>query len=174
MDQKEKEQHFSEIYFTFKDKIHRICYGYIYEKEQVEDLFQEIMINIWNSLDRFRGDSAIGTWIYRIAVNTALLYNKKTKFYNKHNVPVNDFSTEIKAVDPDDYNSRNEELRMLGKCISQLEKNDRLIISLILENLTYEQVSEIIGITPNHVGVKVNRIKRKLMSLINDMNYERI
>ncbi len=77
MNQKEKEKLFSEIYTSFKAKIHRICNGFIYEKEQVDDLFQEIMINIWNSLERFRGDSQIGTWIYKVAVNTALLYKQK-------------------------------------------------------------------------------------------------
>jgi RNA polymerase sigma-70 factor, ECF subfamily len=169
---KDKEKIFTGIYDSYKDKIYRICYGYIYEKEQVDDLFQEIMINVWNSLDRFRGESKLGTWVYKVAVNTALLYNKKTKFYTRINLTVNDISTNIPAIETDDYKSKEEKLQLLAHSISQLEKNDRLIIALILENLTYEQVSEIVGITPNNVGVKVNRIKKKLLTRINQQNHE--
>lgn len=167
----EKEKIFSEIYSGYKDKIHRICYGYIYEKEQVDDLFQEIMINIWNSLDRFRGDSKIGTWVYKVAVNTALLYNKKNKFYSKINFSVPEVSSDI-VEENEDFKAKERKLGMLTQCISQLEKNDRLVITLILEELSYEQVSEIIGITLNNVGVKVNRIKKRLFSMLNEMNYE--
>ena len=169
MQKNEKETAFSEIYSGYKDRIYRICYGYIYEKEQVDDLFQEIMINIWNSLERFRGDSTIGTWVYKVAVNTALLYNKKNKFYSKLNFSVPETALDTES---DDYRLREEKLRMLAQCISKLNKNDRIIISLILEELTYEQVSEITGITAGNVGVKVNRIKKKLFNMLKEMNYE--
>lgn len=169
MQKNEKETTFSEIYSVYKDRIYRICYGYIYEKEQVDDLFQEIMINIWNSMERFRGYSGIGTWVYKVAVNTALLYNKKNKFYSKLNFSVPEI---VIDNEPEDYKVREEKLRMLAQCISKLNKNDRIIISLILEELTYEQVSEITGITAGNVGVKVNRIKKKLFNMFKEMNYE--
>ncbi len=169
MQKNEKETAFSEIYSGYKDRIYRICYGYIYEKEQVDDLFQEIMINIWNSLERFRGDSTIGTWVYKVAVNTALLYNKKNKFYGKLNFSVPETTIDVET---DDSKIREEKLGMLAQCISRLEKNDRIIISLILEELTYEQVSEITGITAGNVGVKVNRIKKKLFNMLKELNYE--
>jgi RNA polymerase sigma-70 factor (ECF subfamily) len=170
MQTKEKEALFSEIYSGYKDRIYRICYGYIYEKEQVDDLFQEIMINIWNSLERFRGDSKIGTWIYKVAVNTALLYNKKNKFYGKLHFTIPE--TSETEMETDDFKIREEKLRMLANCISRLEKDDRIVISLILEELSYEQVSEITGITVSNVGVKVNRIKKKLFNMLKEMNYE--
>lgn len=166
MHRKEKEKIFSEIYADYKNRIHRICYGYIYEKDQVEDLFQEIMINIWNSLERFRGDSRIGTWVYKVAVNSALLYNKKNKFYGKLSFSIPE--TTFTDTETDDYRLREEKLRMLAHCISKLEKGDRIIISLILEELSYEQVSEITGITVSNVGVKVNRIKKKLFTMIKE------
>lgn len=168
----EKAALFNGIYNEFKDKIYRLCYGYIYEKQQVNDLFQEIMINIWKSLDKFRGESAMGTWVYKVAVNTALLYNKKTSFYNKRNLIVNDFNLNISAIETEDYHSKEEKLELLAYSISQLDKKDRLIITLILENMTYEQISEIVGITPNHVGVKVNRLKKKIVSQINQKSHE--
>ena len=171
MDRFEKEKVFSEVYAFYKGRIKRICYGYIYESQQVEDLFQEIMINIWNSLDRFRGESNIGTWVYKVAVNTALLYNRKIKFYSKIKLSVQEIGINTDN-EIDEINTREDKLKQLALCISKLQRNDRLIITLILEDLSYEQVSEIIGITPNHVGVKVNRIKKKLFTMINDMNYE--
>lgn len=170
MHQKEREEIFSEIYTGYKERIHRICYGYIYERDQREDLFQEIMINIWNSLESFRGDSKIGTWVYKVAVNTALLYNRKNKFYSKLNFSVPE--TIAADSETDDYRLREAKLQMLAECISELEKGDRIIISLILEELSYEQVSEITGITVNNVGVKVNRIKKKLFNMLKEKNYE--
>lgn len=168
----EKTALFNGIYNEFKDKIYRICYGYIYEKQQVNDLFQEIMINIWNSLDNFRGESKIGTWVYKVAVNTALLYNKKTSHYTKRNLVVNEFNLNIPASETAENAAKEEKLKLLAFCISQLEKKDRLMITLILENMTYEQISEIVGITPNHVGVKVNRLKKKIVTKINQKNHE--
>ncbi|NVO11500.1 MAG: sigma-70 family RNA polymerase sigma factor [Bacteroidales bacterium] len=171
MDLNEKERLFSDIYKSFRGKIYRICYGYIYEKEQVDDLFQEIMINIWNSIDRFRGESQIGTWIYKVAVNTALIHNKKTKTYQRVKVSLYE-SNSADSTESEDYRAKEEQLNKLALCISKLDKEDRLIITMILEDLSYEQVSEIVGISPNYVGVKVNRIKKRLFAMLNESNHE--
>ena len=171
MDLNEKERLFSDIYKSFRNKIYRICYGYIYEKEQVDDLFQEIMINIWNSIDRFRGESQIGTWVYKVAVNTALIHNKKTKTYQRAKVSLYE-SNPIDVIESDDYRTKEEQLNKLALCISKLDKEDRIIITMILEDLSYEQVSEIVGISPNYVGVKVNRIKKRLFAMLNESNHE--
>lgn len=172
MDLSEKERLFSDIYKSFKGKIYRICYGYIYEKEQVDDLFQEIMINIWNSIDRFRGESQIGTWIYRVAVNTALIYNKKTKTYQNTKASLFQSDIDADSTETDDYRVREEKLNNLALCISKLDKEDRLIITLILEDLSYDQVAEIVGISSNYVGVKVNRIKKRLFTMLNGSSHE--
>ncbi|MFO7977248.1 MAG: RNA polymerase sigma factor [Bacteroidales bacterium] len=170
MKQKSKQELFSSVYNDYRHKIYRICYAYIYQKEEVDDLFQEIMVNIWNGLERFRGESTIGTWVYRIAVNSALFYNRKFKRYAEINVKpdlclVNTLEHHL-GEDPHDV--VHERLDQLAKAISQLEKQDRLIISLLLEGLSYEEISEVVGITPNYVGVKVNRIKKQLKELIKD------
>jgi RNA polymerase sigma-70 factor, ECF subfamily len=168
----DREKLFIDLYSSYKEKIYRICYGYIYEKEQVDDLFQEIMINIWNSLDRFRGDSSVGTWVYRVAVNTALLYNKKTKFYARTNLLVNEYNINTPENDTAENREIEERLQLLARCISRLDKKDRLIITLILEDLSYEQVAEITGISAGNVGVRVNRIKKKLLATINIESHE--
>ena len=77
----QKEKEFKQLLADNKDMIYRLSYAYLYNKDDIDDLFQEIMINIWNSLDKFRNESKISTWIYRIAVNSALMHNKKD---NKH------------------------------------------------------------------------------------------
>lgn len=172
MDLKEKEKLFSEVYETFRHRIYRICYAYIYQKEEVEDLFQEIMINIWNSLDRFRGESQMGTWVYRVAVNSAMLYNRNNKFRNKIKSNISEIYLTSEDSDTEDHRAVEEKLNTLAKCISKLEKQDRIIISLTLEGLSYDQISEITGITTNYVGVKVNRIKKQLFSLFENESHE--
>lgn len=165
MEQKFKEELFSSIYNDYRQKIYRLCYAFIYLKDDVDDLFQEIIVNIWNSLDRFRGDSDIGTWIYRIAVNTALFHNRK--FRNYSNIKNNFFLVnEIQGHDNQDV--ADARLDNLRKAVSQLQKHDRVIISLLLEGLSYEQIADAAGITPNYVGVKVNRIKKQLKELMKD------
>ena len=170
MNTKRKEKLFQEVYKKYRPAIYRICNVYIYEKEQVEDLFQEIMLNIWNSLDKFKGDAKVGTWAYRVAVNTALLYNRKTSQYNKVKSSVIDVPMGDQPTEDSKLNERR--LHQLEQSISQLQKQDRLIISLILEELTYDQVAEIVGITPNYVGVKVTRIKKQLYELLKKYDNE--
>lgn len=172
MNKKQKEKLFLEVYQKYRPAIHRICYGYIYEKEQVDDLFQEIMLNIWNSLDKFKGDAKVGTWAYRVAVNTALLYNRKTSRYNKVKLSMGDGEVAVDYQATEEQKLNELKLNQLGQSISRLEKQDRLIISLILEELTYEQVAEIVGITPNYVGVKVTRIKKQLYELLKKYDNE--
>ncbi|GAB1472685.1 RNA polymerase sigma factor [Bacteroidota bacterium] len=158
----ESEKKFLKIYSGYRHAIYRICYGYVYDKELVEDLFQEIMLNIWNSIEKFRGDSSAETWAYRVAVNTALLFNKKIK---KERIVKSVKEPSLSYPDTSDMEAiKEKELKLdkLASSISVLEKEERIIITLILEGLTYDQVSEIVGITPNYVGVKVNRIKKQL------------
>ncbi|OFY39351.1 MAG: hypothetical protein A2X18_07295 [Bacteroidetes bacterium GWF2_40_14] len=172
MNVQQKEKLFLEVYTDYRLRIYRICYGYIYEKEQVDDLFQEIMLNIWNSMEKFKGDSSIGTWAYRVAVNTALLYNRKTKQYKKVSREATEYNTLTDVGCPDDHKLKETRLNQLGLSISKLDKQDRLIISLILEGLTYDQVSEIVGIKANYVGVKVTRIKKQLYETLKKYDNE--
>ncbi len=78
MKKSDKEELFIQMFNENREKTYRLCYAYLYDKTEIDDLFQEIMINVWNSLGQFRFESKISTWVYRIAVNTALLFNKKT------------------------------------------------------------------------------------------------
>lgn len=158
-----KEQYFKKIYEESKDKIYRLCLGYMGNPRDAEDLFQEIIIKIWKNLDNFRKESKIDTWIFRIATNTALLQIKKSKrAYQKQNNLEAEIIA-IKRINIDDNPFCSEErINQLYKAISTLKKVDRIIISLLLEGNNYEEISDIIGISISNVGVKINRIKKTL------------
>jgi RNA polymerase sigma-70 factor (ECF subfamily) len=168
MSEKLKEQKFKKLLSENKDMIYRLCYAYLYNKNDVEDLFQEIMISIWNSLESFRNEAKISTWIYRIAVNTALMHNKKDSKLKGtfKNIGVEYHSTI--EDDSDEYKEKDEQIKKLREAIVQLNKQDRLIISLVLEGVKYEEISEIMGMTMSNVGVKINRVKTKLFKLMQE------
>jgi len=160
----EKERMFHELLDTQKDRLYRLCRGYLYAKDEVDDLFQDVLVNIWTSLESFRHEASIQTWTYRIAVNTALMYNRKTTKSAALFRKVEPQALEQRAQEADDH--RSERLESLRKALARLNPQDRLIISLSLDELTYRQISEIVGITENYVGVKINRIKQQLERLI--------
>ena len=165
LDKTNKEALFIDILNQNKDRIYRLCLGYLIDKQDVDDLFQDVMVNIWRGLDSFRGDAKTSTWVYRIAVNTSLIYNKKLKRKQQF----------IKQQEMDeivDQTSENAETRInlasLKKSISGLKKQDRLIITLLLDGMSYQEIADITGISINYVGVKINRIKKQLEIMINE------
>lgn len=160
-----KELQFEGIYQGHKDKIYRLCLGFVSEKELANDLFQEILIKIWRHLDSFKGESDISTWIYRIAYNTALTFSarEKKKGGNQTEMPEN-----LDLVEPENYSQEQEiRIQMLYQAISELPELDRVIATLLLENTPYKTIAEISGISENYVAVKVNRIKAALTQKLN-------
>jgi RNA polymerase sigma-70 factor (ECF subfamily) len=156
MNDASRERIFHELFAGHRARIERLCYGYLGSAEDLEDLFQEIMTNVWNSLPGFRGDARIETWLYRIAVNTALLYRRKRVRME----PLADFPDQ--AAGPHRDLEQRERLAALRKAIAALPEQERLIVTLLLEGFSYKEISEITGITVNYVGVKISRIKRML------------
>jgi RNA polymerase sigma-70 factor (ECF subfamily) len=152
----ERERLFLELFHQNKASIQRLCWGYLDSPHDAEDLFQEIMANVWNSLPSFRGESKIGTWVYRIAVNTALVHRKKWK----RGEELRDIADGRPCAQQD--LERRERLAQLHKAIATLAEQDRLIVTLLLEGLSYKEMAEITGLTVNHVGVRISRIKQAL------------
>jgi RNA polymerase sigma-70 factor (ECF subfamily) len=165
MNQTEREQLFVELFEQNRASLRRLCYGYLNSAAEVDDLFQEIMTNVWNSLPSFRGEAKPSTWLYRIAVNTALIHCRKRK-------P----SAELEDV-PDRRSSahqdleRRELLEALHRAIAQLGDQDRLIVSLLLEGLSYKEIADVTGISVNYVGVKIVRIKQVLERLMTEVGH---
>lgn len=159
------QKRYEDIIRSHKDSIYRICLGYIYEADLVEDLFQEVLISLWKSLPTFRNEAKLSTFIYRVTVNTAISFNRKRRKHKRESQlvfpdPVHD--------SPVDEIMNKEELQLLRSCICRLEDQDRLIISLYLEELSYKEIAEVAGISVSYVGVKINRIKNILKECIQD------
>ncbi len=158
---KNKEQKFKQVYEQSKDKVYRLCLGFMGNKTDADDLFQEVLIKVWNNLDTFRNESNIDTWIYRITTNTALLtLNRKTKLNNKEI----EYQPHIPHYEIENSNSndKEQEVKNLYKAISMLKEIDRIIIGLLLENCSYDDISNITGLKISNVGVRINRIKKTL------------
>lgn len=159
-----KQEQFNQIYIENKDIVYRLCLGYLGKQTEVEDLFQEVFLKIWQYLDAYRGEAAVSTWIYRIATNTALQYRQKRSRQSKRSVNLEnntDLIDKNNFSDPADIDQSYERNQLL-KAISKLKKIDRLIITLALEGFSYIEIGDILGLTVNHIGVKINRIKKQL------------
>jgi RNA polymerase sigma-70 factor (ECF subfamily) len=165
MNHTERERLFLELFHQQKARMQRLCYGYTNSTAESEDLFQEIMTNVWNSLPGFRGDSQPGTWLYRIAVNTALMHRRKHR-------PTEELpDMPDHAAGPQQSLEEQERLAALHAAIATLADQDRVIVTLLLEGLSYREISEITGLTVNYVGVKINRIKQAIEQKMTEVSH---
>ncbi|MCA9732704.1 MAG: RNA polymerase sigma factor [Deferribacteres bacterium] len=174
MEKRNKEHLFENLFQENKDKIYRLCCGYFSDDNDVDDLFQEIMLNIWKNLDSFRAEAKISTWIYRIAVNTALLFSKRQQ-RNRNlflRIEPEIFIPQTKGEVPDPH--QQLELENLQRCITSLAKQDRLLVSMLLDGLSYKEMAEILGMSVSHVGVKINRIKHSLAELMKEASHGKL
>jgi RNA polymerase sigma-70 factor (ECF subfamily) len=152
----EREQMFLDLFRENKPRILRLCSAYLNCPAEAEDLFQDIMTNVWRHLPSFRGEARASTWLYRIAVNTALMYRRKRKPVERlQDLPDGSFGAQRNLEE-------QERLAALRRAIAELAGQDRLVITLLLEGFSYKEISEITGITTNYVGVKISRIKQAL------------
>lgn len=172
---KDKDNRFKKIVSENSERIKRICGYYAPSAEDQKDMYQEILINVWNSLDKFRGEAALSTWIYRIAVNTSLSYSGKA--YKRLKLNVNFDNQPISPVVDDDELSEKlkveSRLNLLQNELNQLSVIDKALISLNLEGLTMKEISQIIGITEPNAKVKIHRIKENLRNKLKGEHYEK-
>ncbi len=156
---KKEEELFAQLVQQHKSTIYTVCYMFSHDEEEVNDLFQETLINIWKGIDGFREESKISTWIYRVALNTCLLQERKKKKEVKK-VPL---SMTVNFFEDSDANST--QVRQLHQRIGRLGLVDRAIVMMWLEGMSYEEIGAVMGITPKNVGVKLFRIKEQLKKL---------
>ena len=139
--------------------IHKVCNIYCDLEEDRNDLFQEIVAQLWKSYPTFRNESKVTTWMYRVGLNTAITTFKKSK----RRPDQNQLSNENFQFPDDGYeNETEEQIKVLHRAVAHLTGIEKSIILLFLENKKYEEIAEITGITQNYVRVKMNRIKKKL------------
>lgn len=149
------EHEFTALVNEHKSTIYTVCYMFSKNNDEVNDLFQEVLINIWKGICRFEGKSDIRTWIYRIALNTCISINRKSK--RRKTIPLD---MNINLYEDTDTNTR--QVKMLYDRINRLKPFDRAIILLWLENIPYDEIGDIVGISANNVSVRLTRIREEL------------
>ncbi len=157
------ERDFLQIIKDNQGIIHKVCNIYCDDQEDRNDLFQEIVAQLWKSFPSFRQESKVTTWMYRVALNTAITSFKK----QKRRPDQNRLTYENFQIKDENYDHETEEdIKVLHRAVAQLTGVEKSIIILYLEEKKYEEIAEITGITQNYVRVKMNRIKKKLKKIM--------
>lgn len=146
--------HFNEIYKEYWPKVYRQCMGFVNDTDLAKDLAQETFIKVWANLHKFRKESSIGTWIFRIAVNECLGQIRKDKKMPKSELPAQIPQDKTLDIEP--------KVQLLYHFISELPEIERLVISLELEDIKQKDIAKIVGISESNVRIKIYRIKKKL------------
>ena len=144
--------------------VHKICRIYTNDQASHNDLFQEITIQLWKAYPKFRGDSKFSTWMYRVALNTAItLYRKK-----KRGIQTQDYDSVQFRIKVDEYDDETEQrLSLMYNAVKELNDIDKALIFLYLEDKNYKEISETMGISEVNARVKMNRVKTKLKKILN-------
>ncbi len=160
----ELEHNFTSLLEENQNIVHKICRLYANNNDAHNDLFQEITIQLWRAFPKFRGDSKFSTWMYRVALNTAItLYRKSKKQVKTQEFDAVQFK--IKADEYDDL--QGEQLQLMYSAIKQLSDIEKALIFLYLEEKNYKEISGTMGITEVNARVKMNRVKNKLKKILN-------
>ncbi|MHC4537347.1 MAG: RNA polymerase sigma factor [Planctomycetota bacterium] len=159
-----RKSRFLELVEQNQDIIHKICCLYAMNMDERKDLGQEIVCQLWKSYQSFRGDSKFTTWMYKVALNTAL-FNLRRSRSRVRIERLKEHHGDIPAKT--DNQEKHGKINKLYKAINQLREFDRAIILLYLEELSYSQIAEVIGISESNVSVRLVRIKKKLKELLN-------
>jgi len=164
-----KETRFLQLIEANKGILYKISKIYQDDAEDRDDLIQEMTLQLWLAFHSYRGESKFSTWMYRVALNTAIVFFKKLKRRPDSEA----LSANLEVVEEISAASEKEEqLAVFYKAIQQLNKVEKALIYLYMEDLPYDEIAENLGITPVNVRVKINRLKNKLKRIIKEMNYE--
>ena len=160
----EEEKKFISLINEHQGLIHKVCIMYENDPDVRNDLFQEIVLQLWKSFSSFRGEAKITTWMYRIALNTAISgFRKQTR-----HVKTEDLKELHLNISDSWGDEREEDIQRLRSAIRQLSEIERAMIMMALEEVPYEEIAETIGITQNNVRVRMNRIREKLKKLMSN------
>lgn len=154
------EQQFEQIVKAHKDTIYTVCYMFSDDLDEVNDLFQESLVNVWRGLETFQGKSSLKTWLWRITLNTCISLKRKKKLKT---VPL---TMDINLFE--DKDAETKQVNLLKERIGRLRPFDRAIVLLWLENMSYEEIAAVVGITVKQVSVRLFRIKEQLKQMSNN------
>ncbi|MFV0590131.1 MAG: RNA polymerase sigma factor [Draconibacterium sp.] len=151
---------------THRNLLFKVCNSYCADPELRRDLEQEILVQLWTTIGRYDGRVKISTWIYKIALNTAIsFYRKSSKRIDK---PGTNSSDIIIYSNPEYDSDLDDKIALLYKLIGQLSKMDKALMLLYLDNYKYTEISEVLGITESNVATKINRIKKRFKMQFNN------
>lgn len=162
MDTHELEKQFIAFVQEYRQVIYKVCYIYATDADNLSDLYQEVVINLWKSFPRFRGECKASTWVYRIALNTCISFMRKSNS-RPTIIPI---TVDLEYAFAEEE-SKTTQLRELYRMINRLGKLERALILLWLEERSYQEIADITGISKNNVAVKLNRIREKLKGMSN-------
>jgi len=154
----QQETAFAQLVREQKSTIYTVCYMFSNDQDEVADLFQEVLVNLWKSFPTFEGRSDVRTWVYRVALNVCVSLDRKKK--RRKTVPL------TMDVNPyEDENPNSKQMELLRKRINKLRPFDRAIIMLWLENMSYDEIGQVVGISTKNVSVRLYRIKEELKKM---------
>ena len=157
------QRQFEEMVRKNRSTIYTVCYMFSNDQDEVADLFQEVLINLWKSLPSFEGRSDVRSWIYRVSLNVCISLDHKKRRHKM--VPL---TMDINPFEETETNRNSRQMDMLRQRIARLGQYDRAIILLWLENMSYEEIAAIMGISVKNVSVRLYRIKEELKNMSND------
>ena len=155
------ELQFTKMVKEYRKTIYTVCYFFSKDTEEVNDLFQEILMNLWKGYGSFRGESSVKTWVWRVSLNTCSNFERK----KKSSVQTIPLSVDIDSYNDDDEHSR--QIQILYDRINRLDVFDRAIILLWLESMSYQDIADVVGISLSNVTTRLFRIKEQLKSMSN-------
>lgn len=158
----EKEKEFAKIVTDNKSTIYSICYMYAKDKSEIDDYYQEILINLLLGYAKFRGESSISTWIWRVSINTCISFIRK----DKRKLDTIPLSVNINQIESDDHEGK--QVAKLNQRINKLDKLEKAMVLLWLENMSYDDIASVMGMTVPSVSTRLVRIKDKLKQMSND------
>ena len=160
---------FVELIHEHQGILHRVCWIYALDTADRQDLFQDMVMQLWRSFASFRGESSFSTWMYRVALNTALMHRRK----NSRTIQLeSSVDEEVASSRPGDA-QLEEDVELLYRSIQELPQLDRAIILLYLEQRGYDEIAEITGLTRTNVSVRIVRAKDRLRELLAAKGYTR-
>ncbi len=161
---KELEHSFVEQLQKHQNIVHKVCRLYTNNSQAHNDLFQEITIQLWRAYPKFRGDSKFSTWMYRVGLNTAItLYRKR-----KRSIKTQEFESVQFKIKADEYDdTEDQQLKLLYEAVHQLNDIEKALVFLYLEDKDYREISGTLGISEVNARVKMNRVKKKLRTILN-------
>lgn len=161
---KELEHKFIVEFEQNQNIIHKVCRIYTSNQDAHNDLFQEIAIQLWKAYPKFRGESKLSTWMYRIGLNTAITLYRKSK----RSIVTQDFDSVLYKIESTSYDDTEEkQLKLMYEAIHQLTDIDKALIFLYLEEINYKEIAETMGISEVNARVRMNRIKTRLKTILN-------